>query len=276
MPDRRPAPHPAEQRAAAPASGGRRRLIVAVPALAAMVVTAACGGAAPSGSAPKTANEQAAAKPGDQKPTDQKPSEQKPANQPASGAASPSPAAKEGAKPVANQQWQSPPAMQIDPNKSYTATIKTSLGDMTAELFAKDAPNTVNNFVFLARQDFYDGVIFHRIISGFMVQTGDPTGTGRGGPGYRFNDELSGPHSYTKGTLAMANAGPNTQGSQFFICHGPGAERLPKNYTIFGRVTQGLETLDKIAGVAVRPGPTGENSSPVDPPRIDSIDIQEA
>lgn len=165
--------------------------------------------------------------------------------------------------------------MAVDASKSYSATIKTSLGEMTADLFVKDAPNTVNNFVFLAKEGFYDGVIFHRIINGFMVQTGDPTGTGRGDPGYKFSDELTGPEGYTKGTLAMANAGPNTQGSQFFICHGPGAERLPKNYTVFGRVTAGMESLDKVAGVQVRPGPSGENSSPVDPPKIESVTITE-
>ena len=173
------------------------------------------------------------------------------------------------------QQWKSPPAMEIDPAKRYTATMRTDKGDVTVELFAADAPNTVNNFVFLARQGFYDGVIFHRIINGFMVQTGDPTGTGTGGPGYRFNDELTNPRGYSRGTLAMANAGPNTQGSQFFICHGSGAERLPHNYTIFGKVTDGLDTLDKIAGVQVRRGPSGEASSPVDAPRIESITIEE-
>ncbi|MFN8637789.1 MAG: peptidylprolyl isomerase [Chloroflexota bacterium] len=177
---------------------------------------------------------------------------------------------------MAEKQWSSPPAFALDGSKKYTATIKTSLGDMTAELFVADAPQTANNFVFLAREGFYDGVIFHRIISGFMVQTGDPTGTGRGGPGYRFRDELTGPQGYTKGTLAMANAGPNTQGSQFFICHGTGAERLPKAYTIFGRVTDGLDTLDKIAGVQVQRGQTGEMSTPVDPPKIESVEITEA
>jgi cyclophilin family peptidyl-prolyl cis-trans isomerase len=174
------------------------------------------------------------------------------------------------------KEWSSPPAFALDGAKKYTATIKTSLGDMTADLFVGDAPQTANNFVFLAREGFYDGVIFHRIINGFMVQTGDPTGTGRGGPGYRFKDELTGPQGYTKGTLAMANAGPNTQGSQFFICHGTGAERLPKAYTIFGRVTGGQDVLDKIATVPVRPGAGGESSSPVDPPKIESIEITEA
>jgi peptidylprolyl isomerase len=166
--------------------------------------------------------------------------------------------------------------MTIDLRKEYRATIKTSLGDMTAILFSGDTPNAVNNFVFLAREGFYNGVIFHRVIKDFMVQTGDPTGTGRGGPGYKLDDELRGPMRYSKGTLAMANAGPNTQGSQFFICHGPAAESLPKSYTAFGRVTDGLDVLDKIASVPVKPGPGGENSSPVDPPRIEAITITES
>jgi len=177
---------------------------------------------------------------------------------------------------VSDKQWPAPPAFDLDGSKKYTATIKTSLGDMTADLFVGDAPQTANNFVFLAREGFYDGVIFHRIISGFMVQTGDPTGTGRGGPGYRFKDELTGPQGYGDGTLAMANAGPNTQGSQFFICHGSGAARLPKAYTIFGQVTSGLDVLNAIATVPVKRGPTGENSTPVDPPTISTIEIAEA
>jgi cyclophilin family peptidyl-prolyl cis-trans isomerase len=172
--------------------------------------------------------------------------------------------------------WPAPPPMGIDPEQPYTVTIKTSLGEMTAELYAKDAPNTVNNFVFLSKEGFYNGVIFHRIIKEFMVQTGDPTGTGRGGPGYRFADELSGPQGYTQGTLAMANAGPNTQGSQFFICHGSRAERLPKSYTIFGKVTAGLEVLDTIALVPVKAGPSGEVSSPVEPPVIETIVVLDA
>jgi cyclophilin family peptidyl-prolyl cis-trans isomerase len=165
--------------------------------------------------------------------------------------------------------------MSIDPNKSYTAVISTNLGDMTAQLFAKDAPNTVNNFVFLARDGFYNGVPFHRIISGFMVQTGDPTGTGRGGPGYRFNDELPKDGDYERGTLAMANAGPNTQGSQFFICHADLKGKLPKNYTIFGKLTDGLDVLDKIASTPVRPGAGGENSSPTQDVHINTVTIQE-
>ena len=139
------------------------------------------------------------------------------------------------------------------------AHFETSLGDFDVELFQEQAPKTAGNFATLAKEGFYNGVIFHRIIKDFMVQTGDPTGTGRGDPGYKFADELKGPQTYTKGTLAMANAGPNTQGSQFFICHGPGAERLPKNYSIFGKVTGGIDVLDKIASVPVRP-PTSTRS----------------
>ena len=178
-------------------------------------------------------------------------------------------------QPQRPKSWSSPPPMQIDPNKQYSATIKTTLGEMKAQLYAREAPNTVNNFVFLSREGFYNGVPFHRIIKEFMVQTGDPTGTGTGGPGYRFADELNTPHRYEKGTLAMANAGPNTQGSQFFICHGQNAMTLPKNYTIFGKVTEGMDALDKIASVPVQRGPSGENSKPVDPPRIESITIEE-
>jgi cyclophilin family peptidyl-prolyl cis-trans isomerase len=240
----------------APNTLSRRRLLVMAASIGLLT---ACGG--PASPAAKSPNEQAAQKPADAKPAE--------AAKPAA-----SPAAASAAKPV-GKTYASPPPMSIDPNKAYTAVIKTSLGEMTAELYAKDAPNTVNNFVFLSKEGFYNGVIFHRIIKDFMVQTGDPTGTGRGDPGYKFGDELKGPQTYTKGTLAMANAGPNTQGSQFFICHGPGAERLPKNYSIFGKVTGGIDVLDKIAGVQVRPGPGGENSQPVDPPKIDTIQISE-
>jgi cyclophilin family peptidyl-prolyl cis-trans isomerase len=187
----------------------------------------------------------------------------------------PFPAA-DGSSPK-SQEFPDVPEMGIDPAKRYTATMDTSMGELVIALDAIGAPKTVNNFVFLAREGFYNGVPFHRIIKEFMVQTGDPTGTGRGGPGYRFQDELNTPFGYEKGTLAMANAGPNTQGSQFFICHGPGAARLPKAYTIFGRVTSGLDdALEKIATVLVRPGAGGENSSPVDPPKIESIEITES
>lgn len=172
---------------------------------------------------------------------------------------------------MAQQRWNQAPAMEIDPQKQYTATVNTSEGALSFRLLPEDAPKTVNNFVFLARQGFYDGVIFHRVINGFMVQTGDPTGTGSGGPGYRFNDEPV-RRRYTRGIVAMANAGPNTNGSQFFIMHAESG--LPPNYTIFGEVTDGLDVLDRIATAPTRPG--GEGSTPVNPARIESVTVQEA
>lgn len=162
--------------------------------------------------------------------------------------------------------------MQIDQDKKYTATIDTSLGTMKAELFASEAPMTVNNFVFLARQGYYDGVTFHRVIANFMIQTGDPTGTGTGGPGYRFNDEPVS-RKYERGSLAMANAGPNTNGSQFFIVHKD--YPLSPNYTIFGKLTDGLDTLDKIATTPTGPG-RGGNDTPRTTVTINSIKIDES
>jgi len=166
------------------------------------------------------------------------------------------------------KQYDAPPALSIDAAKSYTATIETSAGSMVAELFPGDAPNTVNNFVFLANDGFYDEVIFHRVISGFMIQGGDPTGTGRGGPGYRFDDEPV-TRSYDRGTLAMANAGPNTNGSQFFIMHAD--YPLPPNYTIFGKLTAGEDVVDAIAGAQ-----TGANDRPAEPVAISGITIAES
>jgi len=166
------------------------------------------------------------------------------------------------------KSYPAPPQMAIDPAHSYTATIDTSAGTMTAELFASEAPKTVNNFVFLARDGFYDGVIFHRVISGFMIQGGDPTGTGGGGPGYRFDDEPV-RRKYSRGILAMANAGPNTNGSQFFVMHADYG--LPPNYTIFGRLTSGEDVLDKIASAQ-----TGAQDRPVAPVTINSVTIAEA
>jgi cyclophilin family peptidyl-prolyl cis-trans isomerase len=147
---------------------------------------------------------------------------------------------------VANQ-YSSAPEMQIDPSKDYQAKLETSKGDITVRLFASEAPNTVNNFVFLAREGFYDGVIFHRVIENFMIQGGDPTGTGTGGPGYRFADELdkARQHRYPRGTVAMANAGPNTNGSQFFIMHTDYG--LPPQYSVFGKAVDGLDVVDEIA-----------------------------
>jgi len=158
--------------------------------------------------------------------------------------------------------------MTIDPSKAYRATIETSAGTMTAELFAAEAPVTVNNFVFLAGEGFYSGVIFHRVIKGFMIQGGDPTGTGSGGPGYRFADEPVS-RSYSRGTLAMANAGPDTNGSQFFVMHADYG--LPPNYTIFGKLSAGEDVVDAIANA-----PTGAQDRPVQPVAIISVSISEA
>ncbi len=170
------------------------------------------------------------------------------------------------------KQYSAPPEMKLDSKKQYFATISTSKGDMKAELFAKDAPATVNNFVFLAREGFYANVKFHRIMAGFMVQTGDPTGTGAGGPGYRFKDEPV-TRKYDRGALAMANAGPNTNGSQFFIMHAN--YPLQPNYTIFGQVTTGLDVLDKIATVPVTASRSGEKSQPTEDVLIKSVTIEE-
>ncbi|GAB4459141.1 MAG: peptidylprolyl isomerase [Anaerolineae bacterium] len=143
-------------------------------------------------------------------------------------------------------QWSSPPEMEIDPNGSYKATIETDRGSIELELYANYAPKTVNNFVFLARQGFYDGVSFHRVISNFMIQGGDPTGSGRGGPGYRFADEFAGnPLRHETGVISMANAGPNTNGSQFFITHSP-QPHLDNRHTVFGKVTSGQDVVDAI------------------------------
>lgn len=169
-------------------------------------------------------------------------------------------------------QWSAAPAMQLEAGKDYLARLHTSKGVMVVDLDEQGAPLTVNNFVFLATQGFYTNVPFHRIISGFMVQTGDPTGTGRGGPGYRFADEPV-TRDYLRGTIAMANAGPNTNGSQFFICHVDLTGRLPKNYTIFGQVIEGLDVLDAIAAVPVRPSAGGELSSPVEPVILQRVEI---
>ena len=164
------------------------------------------------------------------------------------------------------------PAMQIDKSKTYTAILKTNKGDITIALTADKTPITVNNFVTLAKKNFYNNTIFHRVIENFMIQGGDPTGTGSGGPGYRFDDEAF-EGAYTKGTVAMANAGPNTNGSQFFIMHGDVA--LPKNYVIFGKVTEGLDVVDQIATAPVTMNAGGEVSKPVTPVKIESVEIME-
>jgi len=142
------------------------------------------------------------------------------------------------------KQWDEPPPMIIDPERSYTAVIKTEKGDITVELFPDVAPVTVNNFVFLACNGFYDDVTFHRVIPGFVAQAGDPTGSGSGGPGYMIEDEIS-DRSFEKGTVGMANRGPDTNGSQFFICYEP-QPNLDGSYTIFGQVTAGFDVLEQI------------------------------
>jgi len=169
-------------------------------------------------------------------------------------------------------QYTAPPPMVIDIDKKITATMRTSSGTIVLDLFPSEAPKTVNNFVFLSREGFYDGVIFHRIIKGFMIQGGDPTGTGMGGPGYQFEDEPV-TRDYLAGTLAMANAGPNTNGSQFFIVHG--RADLPKNYTIFGQVVTGMDVVDAMANLDVTQGSSGERSTPSVPPTIEGIEVTE-
>ena len=147
---------------------------------------------------------------------------------------------------MASQQWRTPPAMQIDAKKSYQATMTTNKGDIEIEFYPQYAPITVNNFVFLSREGFYDGVRFHRVISDFVIQGGDPTGTGSGGPGYRFEDEVkNNPKKHETGTLSMANAGPNTNGSQFFITHSP-QSHLNGKHTVFGQVTSGMDVVNAI------------------------------
>jgi len=141
------------------------------------------------------------------------------------------------------KQWSTMPAMQIDPKKSYQATFRTSKGDIIVQLFADKVPNTVNNFIFLAREGFYDHTVFHRVIENFMVQGGDPTGTGRGGPGYRFNDEFHPSLRHDKpGVLSMANSGTNTNGSQFFLTHVP-TPWLDNRHSVFGTIIEGMDVL---------------------------------
>jgi peptidyl-prolyl cis-trans isomerase B (cyclophilin B) len=147
---------------------------------------------------------------------------------------------------MANKQWSTPPQMQIDEDVVYVATIETDRGEIELELYPEHAPKTVNNFVYLAGEGFYDGVSFHRVIDNFMIQGGDPTGTGRGGPGYRFEDELRGnPLKHETGAISMANAGPNTNGSQFFITHSP-QPHLDGRHTVFGKVIKGQDVVNAI------------------------------
>ena len=169
-------------------------------------------------------------------------------------------------------QYSAPPSMSINPDSEISEIINTSSGQIKINFFPSDAPITVNNFVFLAKEGYYDDVIFHRVVEGFMIQGGDPTGTGMGGPGYTFPDEPVS-RDYLRGTMAMANAGPNTNGSQFFIMHKNGG--LPKNYTIFGEVVEGIDVVDTIAKLEVSMSGAGEMSKPVNPTKILDIAIEE-
>ena len=173
---------------------------------------------------------------------------------------------------IMDKTYQEQHEMTIDESKNYTALIKTSLGDMKVEFFTKDAPLTVNNFITLAKDGYYDGVIFHRVISEFMIQGGDPSGTGHGDygkyPGYEFEDELNNQIPYSKGILAMANRGPNTNGSQFFIMHVD--YPLPYSYTIFGKVVDGLDVIDTIASVE-----TAAGDKPIEDVVIETVEISE-
>jgi len=147
---------------------------------------------------------------------------------------------------MTGKQWSSPPEMTIDPKKGYLATLETDRGTIELALYPQHAPKTVNNFVFLAQEGYYDGVSFHRVIQDFMIQGGDPTGTGRGGPGYVFEDEVKGnPLTHKTGVISMANAGPNTNGSQFFITHSPQAH-LNGKHTVFGKVSNGQDVVNAI------------------------------
>jgi cyclophilin family peptidyl-prolyl cis-trans isomerase len=182
--------------------------------------------------------------------------------------AQPTPPAADGSSSQQRTFDQEPP-MLIDPAKRYTATMVTSHGTMVIELDPLASPKTVNSFVFLARYHYYDDVIFHRIIPGFVLQGGDPTGTGTGGPGYKFDDELPAPGRYQVGSLAMANAGPNTNGSQFFIISGADGVRLPPQYALFGAVVSGGEVVTAIDALGTRSG------KPTEKVTIQSVTIAE-
>ena len=179
------------------------------------------------------------------------------------------PPAADGSSPQ-RRSFEAEPPMVIDADKRYTATMVTSKGTMTIALDPQAAPRTVNSFVFLARYHYFDGIVFHRVIPGFVLQGGDPTGTGTGGPGYRFNDELPKPGRYELGSLAMANSGPDTNGSQFFVISGPDGMRLPPQYSLFGKVVSGLETVAAIDAVGTAGG------KPTEQVTIESVTIAES
>ena len=182
--------------------------------------------------------------------------------------AKPTPPNADGSSPQ-QRKFDEEPEMLIDANKRYVATMVTSHGTMVIALDPLAAPRTVNSFVFLARYHYYDGIVFHRIIPGFVLQGGDPTGSGSGGPGYRFPDELPESGKYKVGSLAMANAGPDTNGSQFFVISGPDGVRLPPQYALFGEVVTGQDVIEKIDKVGSRSG------TPKERVVIESVTIEE-
>jgi cyclophilin family peptidyl-prolyl cis-trans isomerase len=183
--------------------------------------------------------------------------------------AKPAPPNVDGSSPQ-QRKFDEEPDMHIDPNKRYVATMVTSHGTMVIALDPLAAPRTVNSFVFLARYHYYDGIVFHRIIPGFVLQGGDPTGSGSGGPGYRFADELPDAGKYQLGSLAMANAGPDTNGSQFFVISGPQGVRLPPSYSLFGKVVSGMDVVADIDGIGTSSG------TPKERVVIESVTITEA
>ncbi len=183
--------------------------------------------------------------------------------------ATPTAPAADGSSPQQRKFDEEPP-MLIDTNKRYVATMVTSHGTMVIALDPLAAPRTVNSFVFLARYHYYEGVVFHRIIPGFVLQGGDPTGRGTGGPGYQFADELPAAGRYELGSLAMANAGPNTNGSQFFVISGPDGMRLPPSYSLFGKVVSGLDVVATIDAIGTSSGKPKETVT------IESVTITEA
>jgi peptidylprolyl isomerase len=183
-------------------------------------------------------------------------------------APTPCPAA-DGSSPI-RREFDGPPPMCIDASKRYTASMVTSKGTLAIALDPIGAPVAVNNFVVLARYHYFDGIVFHRIIPGFVLQGGDPTGSGRGGPGYRFADELPAAGRYELGSLAMANAGPNTNGSQFFVISGPDGMRLPPQYSLFGKVVAGLDVVAAIDAIGTKSG------TPKETVTIESVTVTEA
>lgn len=196
-----------------------------------------------------------------------------------SQAASPAPssAATEAPGATTTKQWSEPPKMAIDKSKKYEAVVETNKGSFTISLLADTAPETVNSFVFLAKENYFENIKFHRIMKGFMIQTGDPKGNGRGGPGYKLKDELDPKPKYELGTVAMANAGKNTAGSQFFVCVSAdcgGLDNIP-NYTVFGKVSEGMDNVLKIAETPVTVGANNERSKPTENVWIKKVTVNE-